>query len=154
MKVLSHKIFLQKFEELEMNFTAIGDDKKEWYYKKLKFENETRFKIAIDNILESTTDHKYFPMLGEIKKRISQVILEYNPDEKGFKHCEKCNDCGYIFKKVLYPKLSGRTPYEVAFCCSCDWGKENAERDRYQIKEGLIKPKTMKHRAYRGKEDF
>ena len=154
MKILSYDVFLEKITELETNFSAIEDTKKEWLYKKLKFENETRFKLAIDNLIESTTDHKYFPLLGEILKEINRVRLEYNPDEKEFKHCEKCNDCGYVFKKVIYPELSEANPYETTLYCSCEWGKQNKKRDDYQIKKGHIKPRYMKYRLYRGKEDF
>lgn len=153
MKHLNYNVFIEKILELETNFTTIDDDKKAWLYKKLKLEDETKFKIAVNTILETRSDKKFFPLLGEIKKEINQVKSSFT-DKPEFSHCDRCGDEGYVFKKVIYPDLSPSKPYELAFYCSCDWGKRNKRRDDYLIKEGIIKPSSMRYRAYKDPEEF
>lgn len=108
------KEFIQYIQELE-NFygQSLNDTEREIWYENLKFMTVERFNYILAELYKI---NKFMPRLSEVldmHKQISYTVKTEETTPK--KHCEKCNDTGYVlFKKIINGQV-----YTNAAVCDC-----------------------------------
>lgn len=128
---MKDKEFMDYIAELEKYYgQSLNSVEKEVWYRNLSFMSIERFNLIMSEIYKT---NKFMPKLSEVLDMNRQIPYTPRTDETQIKkHCEKCNDTGYIF----YNKIIDGKNYQYAAVCDCgreqryDGTKINDEKHR------------------------
>ena len=112
---MKDKEFMQYIQELENYYgQKLNDTEKEIWYNSLNFMTMERFNYILSEIYKI---NKFMPKLSEILDMHKQIPYTAGrvEEKKITKHCEKCNDTGYI----IYTKIINGMPYKYTAVCEC-----------------------------------
>lgn len=112
---MNNKEFIEYVSQLENFYNqSLNDAEREIWFKNLSFMTVERFNLIISEIFKI---NKFMPRLSEILDMHKQIPYTAGrvEEKKITKHCEKCNDTGYIF----YTKIINGMPYKYTAVCDC-----------------------------------